>query len=193
MIRRLYNWIMRLAAGPNAERALFAVAFAEASFFPIPPDVMLIPMCLAERRKALRFAAVCTVGSVLGGMLGYAIGYYLVESLGRWLLHLYGQEAALEVFRQQFAEIGLWFILIKGLTPIPYKVVTIAAGAAQFSLALFIGASILTRGLRFFAVAALLWKFGEPIREFVEKRLTLIATISVIVIVGGFVAVRYLF
>jgi len=193
MIRRLYDWIMRLAAGPNAERALFAVSFAEASFFPIPPDVMLIPMCLAERGRALRFAAICTVASVLGGLLGYAIGYYLVESLGRWLLTLYGQAAALEVFREKFAEIGLWFILIKGLTPIPYKVVTIAAGAAQFSLSLFIGASILTRGVRFFAVALLLWKFGEPIRTFVEKRLTLLATIAVVVIIGGFVAVRYLF
>jgi membrane protein YqaA with SNARE-associated domain len=193
MLKGLYDWIMRLAAGPRAERALAFVSFAESSFFPIPPDVMLIPMCLARRSLSFRYAAICTVSSVIGGLLGYAIGYFLLETVGDWLLNFYGQQGAYEAFKRNFDEWGLWIILIKGATPIPYKVVTIASGAAHFSLVVFILASILTRGIRFFVVAGLLWRFGEPIRTFVEKYLTLLATLFVVVLVGGFVAVRYLF
>jgi membrane protein YqaA with SNARE-associated domain len=169
------------------------VSFMESSFFPIPPDVMLVPMVLANRAKAFRIALVCTVCSVLGGLFGYAIGYFFFETLGAWVVKTYGLQAGLAAFRAGFDEYGTWIILIKGLTPIPYKLVTIASGAAHFDLFTFVWASILTRGLRFFLVAALLWKFGEPIRAFIEKRLTLLTWIFLFALIGGFVVVRFLF
>jgi len=193
MIRSLYDWVIRLAGHPRAVPALGVVSFLESSFFPIPPDVMLIPMVLARRDKAFRIALVCTVCSVLGGLLGYAIGYYFFATVGEWVVRTYGLQAGLEKFRAGFQEWGTWIILIKGLTPIPYKLVTIASGAAHFDLFTFVWASIVTRGIRFFLVAALLWKFGEPIRTFIEKRLTLLTWLFLIALVGGFVAFRYLF
>ena len=193
MLRRLYDWVIRLAGSPQAIPAMGVVAFAESSFFPIPPDVMLIPMVLADRTRAFRIALVCTVCSVLGGLLGYAIGYYFFETIGEWLVRTYHMEAGLAAFRAGFEKYGIWIILIKGLTPIPYKLVTIASGAAHFDLFTFVWASIVTRGLRFFLVAALLWRFGEPIRRFLEERLTLITWLFLIALVGGFVAFRYLF
>jgi len=192
LLRRLYDWIMRLAESPKALWALAAVSFVESSFFPIPPDPMLIPMVLANRRRAFTFAAVCTVASVLGGILGYYIGYAL-EGLGTSILSFYGHPDAMGEFQKMFAEWGLWIILIKGLTPIPYKFVTIASGMAEFDLKIFIIASIVTRGARFFLVAALLYAFGEPIRTFIEKRLTLVTTLFVVLVVGGFIALKYLF
>jgi membrane protein YqaA with SNARE-associated domain len=193
MIRRLYDWVIRLAQHRYAIPAMGAVSFAESSFFPIPPDVMLVPMVLANRTKAFRIAAVCTVCSVLGGMLGYAIGFYFFETIGEWVVRTYGLQTGLAKFRAGFDEYGIWIILIKGLTPIPYKLVTIASGAAHFDLFTFVWASIVTRGARFFLVAALLWKFGEPIRTFIEERLTLVTWVFLIALVGGFVAFRYLF
>ena len=192
-MRRLYDWVMGLAQHPRAIPAMGVVSFAESSFFPIPPDVMLVPMVLANRHKAFTIAAVCTVCSVLGGMLGYAIGYYFFETIGAWVIKTYGLQAGMEKFRDEFARWGIWVILIKGLTPIPYKLVTIASGAAHFDLFTFVWASIVTRGARFFLVAALLWKYGEPIRTFIEKRLTLVMWAFLIALVGGFVAVKYLF
>jgi membrane protein YqaA with SNARE-associated domain len=191
MLRRLYDWVIRLAAHPRALPALGVISFLESSVFPIPPDVMLVPMVLADRTKAFRIALVCTVASVLGGLLGYAIGYYFFETLGEWVVRTYGLQQSLEAFRHGFAEYGTWIILIKGLTPIPYKLVTIASGAAHFDLFTFVWASIVTRGLRFFLLAALLWKFGAPIRSFIEERLTLITWLFLIALVGGFVAFRY--
>ncbi|MBV9836396.1 MAG: DedA family protein [Alphaproteobacteria bacterium] len=193
MIRLLYDWVIRLAGHRHAIPAMGAVSFVESSFFPIPPDVMLVPMVLARRDRAFTIATVCTVCSVLGGLLGYAIGYYLFETIGAWVVKLYNLQGALENFRAGFERYGVWIILIKGLTPIPYKLVTIASGAAHFDLFTFVWASIVTRGIRFFAVAALLWKYGEPIRAFLEKRLTLITWLFLIALVGGFVAFRYLF
>ena len=184
---------MRLAAHRRALPALAVISFLESSVFPIPPDVMLIPMVLADRARAFRIALVCTIASVLGGLLGYAIGYYLFQTLGEWIVRTYGLQTGLAAFRAGFEEWGLWIILIKGATPIPYKLVTIASGAAHFDLFTFVWASIVTRGLRFFAVAALLWRFGEPIRGFIEKRLTLLTWAFLIALVGGFVAFRYLF
>jgi len=192
-MRRLYDWVMRLAQHPRAIPAMGVVSFAESSFFPIPPDVMLVPMVLANRHKAFTIATVCTVTSVLGGLLGYAIGYYFFETIGAWVIKTYGLQAGMEKFRDEFARWGIWVIMIKGLTPIPYKVVTIASGAAHFDLFTFVWASIVTRGARFFLVAALLWKYGEPIRTFIEKRLTLVMWAFLIALVGGFVAVKYLF
>jgi membrane protein YqaA with SNARE-associated domain len=191
MLRRLYDWTMGLASRPNALLALAAVSFAESSFFPIPPDAMIIPMVLARPDRAWRIALVATVASVLGGILGYAIGYYLFETLGRSLIQLYGYQDKFEAFKQAYNQWGLWIILIKGMTPIPYKLVTIASGAAAFDFPVFLLASIATRGLRFFIVAALLRRFGEPIRDFVERRLTLVATAFLLAVVGGFLIVRY--
>ena len=192
MLRRMYDWTMAQAARPNALRVLGVVSFAESSFFPIPPDAMILPMVLARPDRAWTIALVATVTSVLGGIAGYAIGYYLLETLGQWVIDLYGMQAGFEQYRHWYAEYGLWLILIKGLTPIPYKLVTIASGAAAFDFWIFVFASILTRGARFFLVAALLKYFGPPIREFVERRLTLVTTIFVVGLVGGFVVVKYL-
>lgn len=192
MLRRLYDRLVVLSNHPSALWVLAAVSFAESSFFPIPPDVMLIPMILANRSKAWLFAGVCTIASVLGGFFGYAIGYYLFETAGKWVIDFYGLQAGFANFQQQFNEWGLWVILIKGLTPIPYKLVTIASGAAHFDLLTFGIASLITRGGRFFLVAGLLYVVGDPIRHFVEKHLTLVTTGFLLIIVGGFVAFAYI-
>lgn len=191
MLRRLYDWTMTASARPNAMRTLAAVAFAESSFFPIPPDAMIIPMVLARPDRAWRVAFVATVGSVVGGIVGYAIGYYFFATIGLKLIDLYGLQAGFAQFRHAYAEYGLWIILIKGLTPIPYKLVTIASGAAAFNFTLFLLASILTRGARFLLVAALLKQFGPPIRDFIERRLTLVTTAFLVALVGGFVVIKY--
>ncbi|MDF3073647.1 MAG: cytochrome [Alphaproteobacteria bacterium] len=193
MFRKLYDWMMRLAGHRRALPALAAISFAESSFFPIPPDVMLVPMVLAQRSKAFVIAGVCTVASVIGGLFGYAIGYYLFETIGAWVIQLYNLQGAMETFRAEFAEYGTWIILIKGLTPIPYKLVTIASGVAHFDLFTFVWASILTRGVRFFLVAGLLWKFGDPIRNFIEKRLEVLTWAFLAALIGGFVVVKYVF
>jgi len=192
MLKRLYAWTMRMASHRKAGHALFAVSFAESSFFPIPPDVMLIPMVLADRTRAWRYAAIATVASVLGGLLGYAIGYFVYATLGQWVINIYGLAERADKFIADYNDWGLWIILIKGLTPIPFKLVTIASGVAKFDIWVFIAASVVTRGLRFFMVAALLYWLGEPIRDFVEKRLTLVLTLFLIALVGGFVVVKYL-
>lgn len=192
MLRRLYDRLVVLSNHPSAIWVLAAVSFAESSFFPIPPDVMLIPMILANRSKAWLFAGVCTIASVLGGFFGYAIGYYLFETAGKWVIDFYGLQAGFNNFQHQFNEWGLWVILIKGLTPIPYKLVTIASGAAHFDLFTFGIASLITRGGRFFIVAGLLYVVGDPIRHFVEKHLTLVTTGFLLIIVGGFVAFAYI-
>ncbi len=192
MLRKLYDWTMSLAARPNALGALAVVSFAESSFFPIPPDVMLLPMILARRDRAWLIAGVCTVSSVVGALVGYAIGALLYDSVGVWVIELYGLQAKADEFHAFFERYGLLVILAKGLTPIPFKIVTITSGAMHFNLPLFVGACIVTRGARFFLVAALLKFFGEPIRNFVEKRLTLVFTLFLVALIGGFVALRYL-
>jgi membrane protein YqaA with SNARE-associated domain len=191
MLRRLYDRIMLLAATRWALPWLAVIAFAESSFFPVPPDVMLAPMVLARPERGYLFAGVCTLGSVLGGMLGYAIGYFLAP-LGVKLLALMGHAGGLETFQAWYAHWGVWVILVKGLTPIPFKLVTIASGLAAFSFPVFVGAAIVTRAARFFLVAAIFKHFGPPARAFVEKRLTLVTTVVAIVLVGAIVAVRYL-
>lgn len=192
MLRALYDWTMRLAASPQAERALAAVAFLESSVFPIPPDAMMVPMVLARPERAWRIAAVATVASVLGGLLGYAIGYFLYETLGRWIIEFYGLTEKAHQFKLAYAEWGLWIVLVAGLTPIPYKVITIASGLAAYDIVLFTLASIASRGPRFFLVAVLMRLFGSPIRRFVEERLTLVTTAFVVAIIIGFVVLRYL-
>lgn len=191
MLRGLYDKVVELSKGKHALTALAAVSFAESSFFPIPPDVMLVPMVLANRQRAWVIAGICLVASVLGGMLGYYIGYALLETVGQWIIQLYGMQDGLIGFQEWYAEYGLWVILIKGATPIPYKIVTIASGIAHFSLPVFIAASIVTRGIRFYLVAGLLYWYGEPIRAFIERRLTLVTTLFVACLVGGFIVIKY--
>ncbi len=193
MMRRMYDWMMGMAGSPRAPWALGVVSFVESSFFPIPPDAMLIPMVLRDRSKAWWYATIATVTSVAGGILGYAIGYFFFEAIGKPILNFYGREHALDSFIQFVHEYGVEAVIIKGMTPIPFKVVTIAAGVAKMDLLAFIGASIIARAMRFYLVAALLYFFGQPIREFIERRLTLVTTVFVVVLVGGFVAVKYLF
>jgi membrane protein YqaA with SNARE-associated domain len=192
MLQRFYRRVLALSASPYAPAWLAAIAFAESSFFPIPPDVLLIPMALARPERAWRLALICTIASVIGGALGYYIGYSLFDVIGVPLLHAYHYEAAFERFRQTYAQWGLWVILIKGLTPIPYKIVTIASGVAHFNFALFMAASIVTRGGRFFLVATLLHFFGEPVRIFIERRLTLVTSLVALGVVFGFVVLKYL-
>jgi membrane protein YqaA with SNARE-associated domain len=191
MLRHLYESVLALAASPRAPWWLAAVAFAESSFFPIPPDALLIPMVIARRERAFHFAAVCTAASVTGGALGYLIGDLLFNQLARPLLHFYGYEAGFAHFQAMYARYGLWVILIKGMTPIPYKLVTIASGVAGFNFPLFMAASLVTRGARFFLVAGLLRRFGEPVRQFIEQRLTLVTSLTAAGIVAGFVILRF--
>ena len=191
MLRNLYNRVLALADRPSAPFWLFGIAFAEASFFPIPPDMLLIPLALAQPRKSFIFAAISTVGSVLGGALGYAIGFLLLDKLAQPIINFYHYGAAFAAFHQKFAQYGVWVILIKGLTPIPYKIVTIAAGAAAFNFPLFMGASLITRGGRFFLEAALLRYFGEPARRFIEERLGLITGIAAACIIAGFLLLKF--
>jgi membrane protein YqaA with SNARE-associated domain len=192
MLKRFYTRVMALAASPYATWWLALIAFAEASCFPIPPDALLIPMALAKPRAAWRFAAVCTVASVAGGALGYLIGYAVFDQLARPILQLYGYGNAYAAFQTRFQEYGVWIILIKGLTPIPYKIVTIAAGAAKFNFGSFMAASLVTRGGRFFIVATLLHFYGDSVRTFIEKRLTLVTSALAVGIIGGFLALKFL-
>jgi membrane protein YqaA with SNARE-associated domain len=192
VIRRLYDWTLSLAAHRLAAWWLAFVSFIESSVFPIPPDTLLIPMVLANRRKAFFYATVCTVASVAGGLAGYGIGYFLLEAVGRPLVEFYAAEGALEGIRADFAEHGWWIVLGGGLTPFPYKVVTIAAGALTLDPWAFMAASVVGRGLRFYLVAALLWKFGEPIRAFIEARLGLLVAAAFVLLIGGFLAIKLL-
>ena len=191
MLRKLYDRVFDLARSRHATKALAVVSFAESSFFPIPPDVMLAPMILARPQKAYFYAAVCTVASVLGGILGYAIGYFLTD-LGLAIMRVLGHSDGLEQFRAWFDQWGLWVILIKGLTPIPYKLVTIASGLAAFSFPVFMAASVVTRGGRFFLEAWILKRWGPAMLEQVEKRLALWSVIGLIALVGLIVAVKLL-
>jgi membrane protein YqaA with SNARE-associated domain len=192
MLRRLYDKTLRLAASPNAPWWLAAVAFIESSVFPIPPDAVLIPMVLARPDRAWRLALICTLGSVAGGALGYLIGYAVFDQLARPVIDFYGYGQKFVAFQDLYARWGLWVILIKGMTPIPYKIVTIASGAAHFNFAVFMAASLATRAARFFLVAGLLKAFGPPIRDFIERRLTLVTSVAAAGVVGGFLALRLL-
>ncbi len=192
MLHRLYARTLTLAASPRAPWWLALIAFAESSFFPIPPDVLLIPMALSRPERAWRLAAVCTIGSVVGGALGYFIGYAVFDQLARPVIAFYGYGDRFAAFQAMYAEYGLWVILIKGLTPIPYKIVTIASGAAHFDFWVFMAASVVTRGARFFLVAALLRAFGTPVRDFIERRLTLVTSAVAAGVVGGFLLLRFL-
>jgi membrane protein YqaA with SNARE-associated domain len=187
MLEGLKTRTLALARSPNAERALFAISFAESSFFPLPPDLLLGPMAAAEPSKWWRYALTCTIASVLGGMLGYAIGMFLMESVGNGILSFFGYNGErYHELEAQYAQYGLWVILIKGLTPIPYKLVTIASGALHFSFPIFVAASIVTRGARFGLVSWLFKKFGPAMGPVIEKRLGLVLLAVAVALVGGY-------
>ena len=193
MLTGIKSKMMNAARSPNAERALFVVSFAESSFFPLPPDLMLGPMAAAEPKKWLRYAIVCTIASVLGGLLGYAIGMFLMDQVGRYILDFFGYSGDREQeLRAFYDEYGAWFIFFKGLTPIPYKLVTIISGALHFSIPIFIAASVVTRGLRFALVAWIFQKFGPQIAPVMEKRMGLVLVIVAVVIVAMVVALRFI-
>lgn len=192
MLRRLYDWTISLSATKHAMWALAFVAFIESSVFPIPPDLLMIPMIIARPKMAFQIAALATVCSVLGGMFGYWIGAVLFDTVGQPVLEFYGKDAYFDDFSERYNEYGAWAVLIAGVTPFPYKVITILSGSTGLNLGVFIVASIVARALRFFVLAGLLWKFGPPIREFIEKRLGLMFTLFVILLIGGFYVVKFL-
>ncbi len=192
MLRKLYLWTLSLAQSPYALWALAAVAFMESSFFPIPPDVIMIPMIIAAPRRAFLIAGVAMVASVLGGIFGYYIGAFLFDTVGQPIFDFYGKSDAVAAFSEQFNAYGPWAVLIAGVTPFPFKVITIMSGATSLSFPVFVISAIIARSLRFFLVAALLWKFGEPIRDFIEKRLGLMFILFCVLLFGGFALVGLL-
>ncbi|MFT3973099.1 MAG: YqaA family protein [Amaricoccus sp.] len=192
MLRRLYDWTLSLGSSRHAVWALAAVSFIESSIFPIPPDALLIPMILADRSRAWRLAAICTVASVIGGFLGYAIGYFAFDAIGEPLLRFYGITEQYQRLEELYAHYGAWLIIIKGATPIPFKLVTIASGAFHFPLLTFAISAVISRGIRFFLIAGLLWRYGESIRDFIERRLGLVFSLAVAAVLGGFLIVGVL-
>ncbi len=191
MIRRLYDWTLALAARPNALWLLAFITFIESSIFPIPPDVMILPMILAARTQAWRIAGIATLASVLGGFAGYAIGFFIFDAVGQPLLEFYGYGENFAQFKTLYSEWGVWIVIGAGLTPFPFKVITIASGVVALDPVVFGIAVLLSRGFRFYVEAALLWKFGPPIRTFVEKRLGLLSLITFLLVIGGFAAIRW--
>lgn len=191
-LRRLYDWTIRSANTPKAVWTVTLVSFAESSFFPLPPDLMLIPMVLADRAKAWWLAFICTISSVLGGLAGYAIGYFLFETAGEWIIQTYHLEDAFGRFQTDFQTWGFWIIALKGLTPIPFKLVTIASGVAGLNLTQFIFASIIARSFRFFLLTGLLWYFGDWARPFIERYLPFVLGGMLVLLIVGFVAVKML-
>lgn len=192
MIRALYDWTLGLAQSRYALLALAIVAFVESSVFPIPPDILMIPMIIAAPRRAFLIAFVATVASVLGGAFGYYIGAVLFDQVGLPVLEFYGKTGSFAEFQARYNDYGAWAVLIAGVTPFPYKVITILSGATNLSFPVFMLASVVARGLRFFLIAALLYRFGAPIRDFIERRLGLMFTLAVVILIAGFAAVRYL-
>lgn len=192
MIKRLYDWTMGMAEHPRALWVLAVVSFAESSVFPIPPDILMIPMILAMPQRAFLIAFVALVCSVFGGLFGYVIGAFAFEQIGQPVLSMLGKADAAAQFNTRFNDLGFWPVLIAGLTPFPYKVITIMSGWTGLPLFTFIVTSIVARGLRFFIVAALLWKFGAPVRAFIERRLGLALSLFIVLLLGGFALIRYL-
>lgn len=192
LIRKIYDWTLRLSAHRHATWALAGVSFVESSVFPIPPDVVLIPMCIAKREKAFFYAAICTISSVIGGIAGYAIGYFAYEAFGKLILQFYGMGGDFDALKEKYAEYGGWIILAKGMTPLPFKILTILSGVMKLDMGIFILSSIGARAMRFFLVAALLWKFGAPIQVFIEKYLGWVTLAALALLIGGFIALKYI-
>ena len=193
MLRRLYNWTLSLAANRNAERVLFGISFAESSFFPIPPDVLLIPMVIARPAKWFRIALICTIASILGAIAGYLIGMFLFEQVARPILDFYGKQDSFEKIAEWYNTWGGWGVLFAAITPFPYKVLTLFSGATGLNFGIFLLVSVIGRSFRFFLIAWLLNRYGPPIRDFIEKYLGLLFTVFVVLLAGGFYLVKYVF
>lgn len=190
MMRGLYDWTMNLASGPKAVWALCVVSFVESSFFPIPPDLLLIPLVLARRTDAFKIAALTTVSSVLGGAFGYAIGYFLYQSVGVPVLNFYHYTAQFEEFCAAYNQYGAWIVFGAGLTPFPYKIVTIASGVTHLNFIVFMIASVIARGMRFYFVAWLLWKYGTPMKAWIEKNLGWLSIVFFVLLIGSFFLIK---
>lgn len=190
MLNRLYHWTMGFAAHPHALLILALISFAESSFFPLPPDILLIPMVLAAREQAWKIAFVCTAASVVGGLAGYGIGYGFFETLGKAVLEFYNAVEKFESVKELYNEHGVLIVFSAGFSPIPYKLFTIASGLTQMEIMPFTLASLIGRGLRFFLIAALLWKFGSPIRLFIERHLGKLSLAFVVLLVGSFALIK---
>ena len=191
LIKKIYDWVLHWAETPYAVPALFLLAFAESSFFPVPPDVLLIALAISIPKKAFKYALICMVGSVIGGIVGYGIGLYGYESVGKPIVDFYHGQVVMDLIKTKYDQHGFLGILIAAITPIPYKVFTIASGVFEFDFGLFTLASIIGRSTRFFLVAALIWKFGSPIRNFIEKYFNLLSILFVVLLVGGFLLIKY--
>ena len=193
MVKRLYDWVLSWGNSKWGALALFVLAFAESSFFPIPPDVLLIALCLGAVKRSFRFALICLVGSILGAAGGYAIGYYLWQNtageytaLANWFFaHVFTEESFMQV-KGLYDEYDFWIVFTAGFTPLPYKLFTISGGLFKIDLVMFFVASIVSRGLRFFLIAGLIWKFGAPIKTFIEKYFNLLAILFTVLLIGGF-------
>jgi membrane protein YqaA with SNARE-associated domain len=193
IIKKMYDWVLHWAETPYAVPALFILAFSESSFFPVPPDVLLITLAISLPKKSLKFAAICTVGSVLGGMIGYAIGHYGYETIGKPIVDFYHGQKIMDLIKLQYDQHGFIGILIAAITPIPYKVFTIASGVFKFDFTLFVTASVIGRSTRFFVVAGLIWKFGPAIRDFIDKYFNILSMVFMILLIGGFILIKYVF
>lgn len=189
-IRRLYDWVLHWADTPYGSPALFTLAVAESSFFPLPPDVLLIALSLSRPRRAFLYAGLCTVGSVLGGIAGFYIGTVFWE-LGKGIIFSYVDQATFESVRRYFIEYEAWTILAAGFTPIPYKVFTISAGFFEVNFAIFVAASVLSRGARFFLVGGLIYLFGAPVKAFIDKYFNLLTLVFMALLIGGFIVIKY--
>lgn len=191
MLRPLYNRILQLSARKDAVWWMAGVSFAESSFFPLPPDIMLVPMCLSEPKKLWRYANICALASLIGGLFGYAVGFYLFESVGRLIIDFYNAQDSFQRFQDMFAEFGPWFLILKGVTPIPYKLLTITAGFAHLDLTVFILCSIVARFSRFYMIAILLHFYGPQVRDIIEKRLMLVTTVLLVIVIGGLLSFKF--
>jgi membrane protein YqaA with SNARE-associated domain len=192
-LRKLYDWVLHWAETPYGTPALFLLSFAESSFFPIPPDVLLIALALSIPARSFRFALVCAIGSVLGGVAGYGIGYFGYEAIGKPIIDFYHGHEVMEKVKAQYDTYGFWGVLVAAITPIPYKVFTITSGFFRFEFPSFLLASVIGRSFRFFLVATLIWKFGAPIKTFIDKYFNLLTVIFTVLLAGGFIAIKYLF
>ncbi|WP_029009725.1 YqaA family protein [Azospirillum halopraeferens] len=190
MLRPLYNWILRAAGRKDAVWWMAGVSFAESSFFPLPPDIMLVPMCLAEPKKLWWYTNICALASLVGGFVGYAIGLYLFESVGRWIFDLYDLWSSYHSFSESFNELGPWFLILKGITPIPYKLLAIMAGISQMDLVIFALCSVVARFSRYYLIAILLHFYGPQVQELIEKRLMLVTTVVLVIVVGGLLSFK---
>ena len=193
LLHNLYDWVLHWADTPYGLPALFLLAFAESSFFPVPPDILLIALAIALPTRAFRYAFVCSLGSVLGGIFGYFLGWQFYELIGEPIIEFYGYQEYYSEVEGLYHEYGTWAVLVAGLTPIPYKVFTIASGAFYFPFVKFMVASILSRSARFFLVSALIWRFGPTIKGFIDKYFNLLVIAFTVLLIGGFVVIKYVY